>query len=353
MCSFAHRQLDNVYTRSKGSSPLVRKPTIHDVATACGLSIATISMALSGRGRISAQTRARVRKVACEMGYRPDPHAALMAKRYVAEVPGIPVALLLAQSGRTWFPTKEQVCDFEACAERRSFNLGIHRVKNVSEWAQILSALYHRGVEGVFFPNVELLADFPVNLASKFSVVTLGHYNALPAFHSVHHEIFHSLQTILRELVSRGYRRILPVLRPHEPRLVDDVERIAAVESLRAEWGSPGPILPPLLKPVWNTNVVAETVAARADAVVAFSNWELELLRAGGIRVPEEVGFAAMHVMEERVSGTVVPLHECTEAAFEMMSGLIRRSEKGIPSPAHYLRIGKPWNEGTTVRGRT
>jgi DNA-binding LacI/PurR family transcriptional regulator len=48
---------------------------IKDVARAAGVSKTTVSHALSGKGRIPEQTRARVRKIAEELGYRPSPIA--------------------------------------------------------------------------------------------------------------------------------------------------------------------------------------------------------------------------------------------------------------------------------------
>jgi DNA-binding LacI/PurR family transcriptional regulator len=48
---------------------------IKDVARAADVSKAMVSHALSGEGRIPRQTRARVRRVAEELGYRPDPVA--------------------------------------------------------------------------------------------------------------------------------------------------------------------------------------------------------------------------------------------------------------------------------------
>ena len=50
-------------------------PTIRDVVTASGYSQTTVSNALSGKGRLSAEVRAEVAKVAEEIGYRPNPTA--------------------------------------------------------------------------------------------------------------------------------------------------------------------------------------------------------------------------------------------------------------------------------------
>lgn len=48
------------------------KITVVDVAQAAGVSTATVSNALNGTGRASAQTRQRVRDVAAALGYRPN-----------------------------------------------------------------------------------------------------------------------------------------------------------------------------------------------------------------------------------------------------------------------------------------
>ena len=55
--------------------PEHRRPTIADVAAAAGVSRTTVSHALSGAGKVNAETRALVQRVAVEVGYRPSPRA--------------------------------------------------------------------------------------------------------------------------------------------------------------------------------------------------------------------------------------------------------------------------------------
>jgi LacI family transcriptional regulator len=55
------------------------RPTIKDVATRAGVSIATVSRALNDKGDVSVETRERVRKVARLVGYSPDPAARSLA----------------------------------------------------------------------------------------------------------------------------------------------------------------------------------------------------------------------------------------------------------------------------------
>jgi DNA-binding LacI/PurR family transcriptional regulator len=50
-------------------------PNIHDVARAAGVSVTTVSHALSGRGRVAPATRERVLRIAEDVGYAANPHA--------------------------------------------------------------------------------------------------------------------------------------------------------------------------------------------------------------------------------------------------------------------------------------
>ncbi len=64
---------------------------IRDVAQAAGLSITTVSWALNGKGEVAAATRVRVRRVADELGYRPNEAArALQSGR--SRILGVAVA---------------------------------------------------------------------------------------------------------------------------------------------------------------------------------------------------------------------------------------------------------------------
>lgn len=58
-----------------------RPPTSHDVARLAGVSQATVSYALTGKGAISPETRARVQAAASALGYRPNLAARTMRSR--------------------------------------------------------------------------------------------------------------------------------------------------------------------------------------------------------------------------------------------------------------------------------
>lgn len=60
-------------------SDVRRRVGIKDVAQAAGVSITTVSHALSGKGRLTDATRERVRRVAADLGYTPHPSARSLA----------------------------------------------------------------------------------------------------------------------------------------------------------------------------------------------------------------------------------------------------------------------------------
>jgi len=55
--------------------------TIHEVAKAAGVSISTVSYALSGKRPISEKTRRRIEEAVAELGYQPDAGARMLAGR--------------------------------------------------------------------------------------------------------------------------------------------------------------------------------------------------------------------------------------------------------------------------------
>src|SRR6185369_17410400 len=62
--------------------PVFSKPvTLRDVAAQAGVSVATASKALNGQGRMTAETRQRIRETAQRLGFRPNSLAQSLLRR--------------------------------------------------------------------------------------------------------------------------------------------------------------------------------------------------------------------------------------------------------------------------------
>jgi LacI family transcriptional regulator len=59
----------------------VQRVSLHDVARAAGVSLATVDRVLHGRGGVRGRTVERVQAVVARLGYRPDPAAARLARK--------------------------------------------------------------------------------------------------------------------------------------------------------------------------------------------------------------------------------------------------------------------------------
>ena len=61
--------------------PEPERISLHDVARAAGVSLATVDRVLHGRGGVRAHTVEHVQAVVERLGYRPDPAAARLARK--------------------------------------------------------------------------------------------------------------------------------------------------------------------------------------------------------------------------------------------------------------------------------
>lgn len=328
--------------------------TLGDVAKSCGMSVSAVSQILRDRGRFSEETRRKVKACARKLRYAPDAVASLLAGRRVTRggKRGMPLALISVESGKNLFPNELHVATFRRLASRHGHTLTVHKVSNSEDALRRFAALERGGVQGIFFPSFRVVEALPEEAVASFALVALGQYDAVPRHHSVHHEMFHSLRALLRETVARGYRRILPLMVPHEPMLIDDQERFAAVAAIRAEFGENGPVLAPVSSRREELDVAAEVRRARADAVVGMTPMELYLLQRAGIAVPGRVGFAGMNVLPGTISGSLVPVEEVTLAAVDLMMDLLRAGSRGTPAWPRHVRLLKPFHEGETLPRR-
>lgn len=123
----------------------LQKPAanLHGIAAALGVSSATVSNALSGKGRVSAELGERIRKMAAEMGYVPSPAArALRTGRS-----GV-LGLVLPDIGNPLFPQIAQAIE-KAAADAGYGVLIADSHGEIAKQTDAINRLIERGVEGM------------------------------------------------------------------------------------------------------------------------------------------------------------------------------------------------------------
>jgi LacI family transcriptional regulator len=136
-----------------------KRRTIHDVAKAAGVSISTASNALNGTGRTNAETRERVRKIALEIGFRPNALArGLLQKRSHA------IGMLTNDTyGRLTLPMAAGVSEVLV---DQGVSVFLCATNNDPRLARLhLDALLDRQVDGIIFTATRLDLKPPVELA--------------------------------------------------------------------------------------------------------------------------------------------------------------------------------------------
>jgi DNA-binding LacI/PurR family transcriptional regulator len=131
---------ETVRERSESRSP---RPTLADVAAKAGVSRATASRALAGDARISAPTRAEVRRAADELGYVPNLAARSLRARHTRAL-----GLLLPELSD---PVHGQVAaGFELEAAAAGYTVIIVAARNdVGEERRALRAFIERSTDGI------------------------------------------------------------------------------------------------------------------------------------------------------------------------------------------------------------
>lgn len=200
-------------------STSVRNITLADVAHAAGLSRSGTSYALRGHPSIPSHTVERVRRLASELGYKPDLRIqALMTSIRQRQTLGRrePLALVWLHTARTPENLPPHLAYFaetiRAGARRRAEQLGC----SLEEFwldtddltpARLYRILRARGIAGILLATAS--GTKPITLEwdwSPFAVAFIGHTAFSPAVHRSAHHHYLGVCTALLRLKQEGWR---------------------------------------------------------------------------------------------------------------------------------------------------
>lgn len=96
----------------------------------------------------------------------------------------------------------------------------------------------------------------------------------------------------------------------------------------------------------------------RPDVVIAFTDTQYSFLKAAGYRMPEDVGFASLHLeasnLEESLprGGLLVRRDRIARESVIILDQLIRHNLRGFPEARDDLLIPAEWHMGKTLLNR-
>jgi LacI family transcriptional regulator len=347
------------------------------IARQLGLSQATVSMALAGNPRVSAETREAVRAAAEGLAYRPDPALRSLARyRRAVSEPSYHATLAWVhawQAADSWKSSAVFRVVFDAAAaraERLGFRLENFWIDpsemSAARATQILRA---RGIAGLLLPPGFRAEQEPVLEWDHFSVVRLMAYpTAGPVFHLLASDHYASALRVFERLRELGYQRPGLLSSRHLERSLMH-SYISAYQGWEAlEVGGTARGAPPLwhegltrdgLKRWLKGHQVDVLVMSYAQEVYGrVFGWLEEL----GLRVPEDLGVAMLCLPDASLrapagqpadlSGIDENFADLGSRAVDLLVQTMENFERGVPEhPMRKLQVGR-WHEGATVRAQ-
>lgn len=188
-----------------------RRVTINDVASEAGVSISTVSVALSGRQGVSEQTRRRIITVAESIGWVPS-----LGGRSLSQGRAYAVGMVLQRNPKV-LEADPFFAGFiggvESVLERHSYALVLQLATSRQRMVERYRLLaQNRRIDGVFLTDV-LVSDPRVRLLTELEVptVAVNSPRSSTAFPAVRQDHIPGLRDLMAYLTSLGHERIAHV----------------------------------------------------------------------------------------------------------------------------------------------
>lgn len=180
--------------------------SIKDIASVCGVSIATVSKALNDHKDVSEATKTLIRETAKKMGYLPNSQARALKTNRTYNL-GVLFAER-AQSGLTHSYFAAVLNSFKNEAEANGYDITFISHKIGQSTLTFYEHCISRNVDGVMVANVDDYTDLGISelLESSVPTVTLDHVSEKnPAIIS---DNYKGMQCLVEHIYEKGHRKI-------------------------------------------------------------------------------------------------------------------------------------------------
>lgn len=351
----------NLTNYSVKNSP--QRVRLKDVAERAGLSVAAVSMALKNHRSLPAETIERVKALADEMGYAPDPalsalaaHRSRLRVKKDFSVIGL-ISNWSTENGWTQLPSAQAVIEG---ANARALELGFtiqhmwSKSENLSasRFDQILKA---RGIRGLILAPFEDPGDYLQLDWKQYSVVTVEKPFQYTHFHHVVQNHYSDLLLAWGKIRERGYQRIGLVVR----------------DDLANRWGHQWESAHRLAQ--FSTNTREETIPTlqlkgtdkdehvdlvkswlqlfKPEAVISRCDCFFEATDALNLRIPEDLGYVSLNVTDDVES--VAGIHQHRDVmgatAVDVLNSLLQRNFRGEHEVSVGTQVDGSWIDGNTL----
>lgn len=341
-----------------------RAVTQRDIARALGVSNATVSLALRDIESLPRQRREEVKAAAKRMGYRANAAAAELAC-YKSNSRVVPIRTALA-----WIDahrTSLRRCSGKASdsyregAKSAALNHGysfeeFHMGDGVPP-VRMHRHFQKKGIRGILLPTVSMPPDWETFPWRNYSVVRFGRSSEKPFCHGVDADHMANAMLAFDKMRERGYRRIGFISAGEESM------RKSKLQSEAGIWIAHSQIAGTQRVPVCDVSHLPELERTKfvvkwvrdhgMDGVLTDMVHLPEMLTAGGLRVPEDLGLACTSVAGcPGVAGIHQTPEEIGKAGLSLLNFLITCFSRDTPKSPRQLLVAGLWVDGGTLPDR-
>lgn len=349
-----------------------------DIARVAGVHNTTVSLALRNSPSIPEATRQRIRAIAAQLGYYPDPALqALVAYRKSRMPTHTKETLAWITHGETrwgWRQVHAHEQSFIG-AQQKATELG-YQIEHF--WLgepnltpqRLSSMLFHRGITGVVLAaQRETVSDLSALDWSRLSAVRIGCHPHDPALHGIANDCPNMARLAVRRVRAAGYRRVGLVMTSWWDDAVDQGWSAGyLLEQGRAPTSHRVPILrlggsrsdwlasQPALVGTKESGLLGQWIREHnPDAVLAFSPRVQPLIQQLGLTVGRDLAYADLAL--EQTDGTIAGLCQHHKQVGELaINDLVLQLQKnvlGVQEIPTTTMVGGAWIDGATLRANS
>jgi LacI family transcriptional regulator len=338
-----------------------RPVTLRTIAQALGVSHVTVSMALRNNPKIPEARRQQIQALAQAMGYRPNAMAAALAQ-HKRSTAAKPIKSVLAWLNQWTHPkTLRSYNEFDrywrgayAAAEKFGYRLEEFCCGEGMSLARLEDILLTRSIHGILLPPHLPSANWNGLHWDRFSAVRFGRSIQNPRLHIVTSDQVANTMLAFREIRRRGYDRVGFVTGTASERgalfkagflmTQADLERSLQLPVCALD-DPPGADQVKALSEWLNQ--------AKPDAVLTDLKETRDLLEQAGRRVPEDIGLAALSILDGNAdAGIDQHAEEIGRVAVLLTISLLNDNAVGVPPIFRQSLVEGAWVDGSTLPTR-
>lgn len=340
--------------------PRPRPVTLQDIARRAGVSKMTVSLALRGHPEAAPETRDRLRKLAQEMGYRPNPLiVAYMAQLRAGQRTTFAGTIAYAAMGpapKRDTPTTTQGMRIFRGAQRRAEALG-YRLEwfplhnPAMDGRRLTEILRARGILGLVVGANQIVEPRWHFDWDQFAVAAIGRTEVGVELHRTVGDYYRAVREACQRCRDRGYRRIgLAISREHD--IAHQNLHRSAFLGAQSEWPAADHV-PPLIAERWVPSPFFAWVKQhRPEVVITSYDDPIFWIRDAGLKIPDDLGLIRPHVNDRAlgVAGFLFEDAELGAAAIDLVVEQLNHNERGVPEMVKRVLLRGRWFEGKSLR---